>query len=123
MRRTRFNARESWGRTASDGARSDALTKTQLDAPSRRFDADPCATRVALCQICVTELTCENMPQKWVEVAGVEPASSGMSVGLLRAHPGLEISGRPRSPAAVGDPSLSAVSRRVLRRSSTVSHS
>jgi len=30
-----------------------------------------------------------------VEVAGVEPASSGMSVGLLRAHPGFDLGSPP----------------------------
>lgn len=46
------------------------------------------------------------------DVGGASPSASGM-----------KISGHLRSPAADGDPSLSEVSRRVLRRSSTVSHS
>jgi HNH endonuclease len=46
-----------------------------------------------------------------LEVPGVEPGSSMSSAGLLRAQPVRGVSGRRRSPAACGDPSLTAVSR------------
>ena len=39
-------------------------------------------------------LTCGKTSQGIVEVAGIEPASSGFSVGLLRAQPASDCRGR-----------------------------
>ena len=41
-------------------------------------------------------LTCGKTGQGIVEVAGIEPASSGFSVGLLRAQPALDCRERRR---------------------------
>ena len=61
-----------------------------------------------LCQFRVTEgilaartknktaLTCTNAGQGVVEVAGIEPASSGFSIGLLRAQPAVNCRDRFR---------------------------
>ena len=43
-----------------------------------------------------TALTCTNAGQGVVEVAGIEPASSGFSIGLLRAQPAVNCRDRFR---------------------------
>ena len=59
-------------------------------------------------------LTCENMPEEWVEVAGVEPASSEMLVGILRAQPVIRDLGSPPLTGGVSaTPSPTVVSRRA----------
>ncbi len=83
--------------------------------------------RVTMCRMCVTSnqipLEIWSDLHRRVEVAGVEPASSETSSGLLRAQPASLVSGHRRSPAVCGDPSPSEVSRRALEHVPAVSRS
>lgn len=58
-----------------------------------------------------------------VEVAGVEPASPELLVGLLRAQPVIDLGSPPLTGGTAMTPARVKVSRPALRRDRTVSHS
>jgi hypothetical protein len=60
----------------------------------KRFAGVPYSCPVAIVAKGDTALTCTNTGQSVVEVAGIEPASSGVSIGLLRAQPARNCRGR-----------------------------
>jgi HNH endonuclease len=83
-----------------DDKRSENLELWTRPQPSGIRPSDAIARAIELLERSVAQgtgapPTMLSRAKALLEVAGVEPASSGMSVGLLRAHPGFDLGSPP----------------------------